>query len=109
MLQVFSINFYALLDPGATLSFLTPLMSMKFYVFSDVLVERFSVITSVGDSIVAKRVYRSCPILFPNRVKLADFVKLNMLDFDVILGMGWLHFYFSSIDCRTRVNKVPSS
>ena len=26
-----------------------------------------------------------------------------MLDFDVILGMDWLHARFESIDCRTRV------
>ena len=26
-----------------------------------------------------------------------------MLDFDIILGMDWLHACFASIDCRTRV------
>jgi len=30
MLQVFSIDIYALLDPGAALSFVTPLVAMKF-------------------------------------------------------------------------------
>lgn len=29
-----------------------------------------------------------------------------MLDFDVILGMDWLHACFSSIDRRTRVVKI---
>ena len=28
-----------------------------------------------------------------------------MVDFDVILGMDWLHACFASIDCRTRVLK----
>ena len=28
-----------------------------------------------------------------------------MIDFDVILGMDWLYFCYSSIDCRTRVVK----
>jgi len=59
----------------------------------------------VGDSIVAKRVYRGCPISFPNRVTLVDLVELDMLDFDVILGMDWLHACFASIDCRTRIVK----
>ena len=31
-----------------------------------------------------------------------------MLDFDVILGMNWLHACFASIDCRTRVVKFNS-
>ena len=26
-----------------------------------------------------------------------------MLDFDIILGMDWLHACFTSIDCKTRV------
>ena len=36
---------------------------------------------------------------------MVDLVKLDMLDFDVILGMDWLHACFASIDCRTRVVK----
>uniref|UniRef100_M1DTJ2 Polyprotein n=1 Tax=Solanum tuberosum TaxID=4113 RepID=M1DTJ2_SOLTU len=54
MLQVFSINVYALLDPSVNLSFVT---------------------------------------------------ELDMLDFDVIFGMDWLHACFASIDCRTRIVK----
>ena len=37
MLQVFSVNVYALLDLGATLSFVTPLVTRKFDVFPDVI------------------------------------------------------------------------
>ena len=59
--------------------------------------------TPVGESVVAKRVYRNCPIMLPNRVSYVDQVELNMLDFDIILGMDWLHACFASIDCRTRV------
>ena len=42
----------------------------------------------MGESVVAKRVYRNCPIMLPNRVSYVDLVELDMLDFDVILGMG---------------------
>lgn len=41
MLQVFSIYFYALLDPGATLSFITPLAAMRFDILCDVFHELF--------------------------------------------------------------------
>ena len=34
LLKVFSIDVYALLDPGATLSFVTPLVDKKFDIFS---------------------------------------------------------------------------
>ncbi|XP_015055042.1 uncharacterized protein LOC107001562 [Solanum pennellii] len=88
MLQVFSIDVYALLNPRATLSFVNPLVSMKFDVLSDVSIEPLPVTTPVVDSIVAKRVFRSCTILLSNRVKLVDLVKLDMLDFHVIFGMN---------------------
>ena len=32
-----------------------------------------------------------------------------MLDFDIILGMDWLHSCFASIDCRKRVVKFNFS
>ena len=59
----------------------------------------------MGDSVVAKRVYWNCPIMFSNRVTLVDLVKFYMFYCDVILGMDWLHACFSSIDCRMRVVK----
>ena len=55
MLQVFSINVYALLSPSATLCFVTPLVSMKLYILPNVLHELFLISTSVGDSIVVKK------------------------------------------------------
>ena len=42
---------YALLDPVATLSFVTPLVSKKFDTSPDVLHELFVVSTQVGESI----------------------------------------------------------
>ena len=48
MLQVYSVNVYALLDPGATLSLVTPLVARKFDVLPDILIEPFSVCTPNG-------------------------------------------------------------
>lgn len=28
---------------------------------------------------------------------------LELVDFDIILGIDWLHSYYSSIDCRTGI------
>ena len=63
------------------------------------------VTTPVGESVVVERVYRNCPIMLPNRVTHVELVELDMADFDVILGMDWLHDRFASIDCRTRIVK----
>ncbi|WMV18631.1 hypothetical protein MTR67_012016 [Solanum verrucosum] len=50
----------------------------------------------------------NCHISLPHRVTGVDLVKLDMLHFDVILGMDWLHACFASIDCRTQVKDVES-
>ena len=105
MLEVFSINFYELLHHGAPLYLVNLLVFMKFNVLLDVLIEPFLVITTVGDSVVAKRLFRRCPIILFNRVTLVDLVELDMSEFDVILGMDSLSYCFDSIDCRTRVVK----
>ena len=38
-----------------------------------------------------------------HKVTSADFVELQMVDFDVILGMDCLHFCYSLVNCRTRI------
>ncbi|XP_049367937.1 uncharacterized protein LOC125832784 [Solanum verrucosum] len=55
LLKVFLHDVYALLDPGATLSFVTPYVAMRFDIPSEVLLEYFSVNTPVYNSVVAKR------------------------------------------------------
>ena len=105
MLKVFSIDVYALLDPGATFSFVTPLVAKKFDILPDILHEHFMVSTLVDELVIAKMVYRNCPIMFPNRATYVELVEFDMIYFDVILGMDCSHACFTSIDCRTRMVK----
>lgn len=104
ILQVFSISVYSLLDLDATLSFVTPQVVKKLKVLHDILIEPFYVTTSMGDSVVAERVFMS-PLYFTNRVMWVDLVKLDMVIFYVILGMDWSNACFASIDCQTRLIK----
>ena len=53
----------------------------------DILDELFIVSTPEIESVVAKRVYRNCPIMFQNRVSYVELIVLDMIDFDIILGM----------------------
>ncbi|WMV25033.1 hypothetical protein MTR67_018418 [Solanum verrucosum] len=104
--SVFQLDVYAFVDPGGTLSFVTPYVAMRFDVFPNVLLEPFIVSSPIGDSVVAKRVYRKCPISLSHRVTLVDLVELDMLEFDVILDMDWFHSCYASINCRTRVVSI---
>ena len=59
--------------------------------------------TPVGELVMAKRVYKNCPIMLSKRVSNVDLVDIDMYDFDIILGMDWLHACSACIHCRTRV------
>lgn len=52
-----------------------------------------------------KRVYKKCPIFLSHRITLVDLVELDMLHFDIFLGMDWLHSCYASIYYRTHVVK----
>ena len=72
----------------------------------NVLLHPFSVYTHFCDSIVLRRVYRKYRVSLSHRYTLVDLVEHDMLDFDVILWMDWLHPYYAYIDCKTRVSQV---
>ncbi|WMV37504.1 hypothetical protein MTR67_030889 [Solanum verrucosum] len=78
----------SLLDPGATLSFLKSYVAMRNDILPDVLVDLFFVFTSIGESIVANRVYIGSPISLSHIFTHVDLVELDMLDLDVIIGYG---------------------
>ncbi|KAH0729478.1 hypothetical protein KY289_000666 [Solanum tuberosum] len=103
-LRVFDLDVYALLDPHATLSFVTPYIAVKFSISPETLSEPFSVSTPVSDPVIARWVYRNCPITVSHKVTSADLVELEIVDFDVILGMDWLHSCYASVDCTTRID-----
>ena len=103
MLQVFSTSVYALLDPGSTLSFVTPLFSLTFEIYPEVLHDPIVVSTLLGKNVRTDRVYKDCPIVVCGKTMCADLVELPMHDFDVILGMDWLHSCYACLNCHSRV------
>lgn len=56
-LNVLSLDVSSLLDPVATLYFVTPLLPKRFEILPYILNETFVVSTRVGESVVSKRVY----------------------------------------------------
>ncbi|GJV02741.1 putative reverse transcriptase domain-containing protein [Tanacetum coccineum] len=47
--------------------------------------------------------YVNCPLRFDDRIRPANLLPINMLDFDVILGMDWLASHRATIDCYARI------
>ena len=94
-----------LLDPRSSLSYVTPLVAVNFKMSLKKIPEPFLVSTLMEESVVTKQVYKKYLVTVVHRVMLADLIELDMVDFDLILGMDWLHSCYASIDCRTRVVK----
>ena len=65
ILEIFSFDVYSLLNPGVILSFLIPLVAIKFETLPDILNMPFSVSTPVGASVVIDRAYKGCPVFLP--------------------------------------------
>ena len=82
---------YALLDPWAILSFVTPYVGMNVEIILEQLSKPFNVSTPVAEFILAERVYCDCAIFFSHKSTMNNLVELEMVDFDVILGMDRLH------------------
>ncbi|XP_060175457.1 uncharacterized protein LOC132606125 [Lycium barbarum] len=97
-LLVFSRSVYALIDPGSTLSYISPLIASKNGITTEP-IEPFEVATPVGDFIIARQVYRECTVIICDRCTKADLVELDMIEFDVIMGMDWLAFCYANVDC----------
>ncbi|XP_070040132.1 uncharacterized protein [Nicotiana tomentosiformis] len=102
ILSVFSYDIYALIDPGSTLSYVTLFVASKFGV-KPKLVKTFEVSTLVGDSVVVKQVYKGCIIVVHSRSTVADLIELDMVEFDIIMGLDWLASCHANIDCRSKI------
>ncbi|XP_070038282.1 uncharacterized protein [Nicotiana tomentosiformis] len=57
ILTIFSHDTYALIDPGSTLSYITPFVAGKFGIVPEILSDPFAVSTPFGEQIIARRFY----------------------------------------------------
>ncbi|XP_059288969.1 uncharacterized protein LOC132042445 [Lycium ferocissimum] len=85
---------------GSNLSYVSPYFSLDFGVEPELLLESFYVDTLAGVPVIASTVYRNCAVVIKNRQTIADLFKLEMVDFDVIIGMDWLSESYENVDCR---------
>ncbi|XP_075108870.1 uncharacterized protein LOC142180710 [Nicotiana tabacum] len=90
-------------DPGSTLSYVTPYIAKKFGIEPERLCEPFEVSTPVGESVIARCIYRGCPVKTHHHLTAADLVELEIVDFDLIMGMDWLESCYATVGCRTKI------
>ncbi|XP_070019480.1 uncharacterized protein [Nicotiana sylvestris] len=103
MLTIFTFDVYALIDLGSTLSYVTPYIAKKFGIEPERLCEPFEVSTPVGELVIARCIYRGCPVKMHHYLTASDLVELEIVDFDVIMGMDWLESCYATEGCRTKI------
>ncbi|XP_070022984.1 uncharacterized protein [Nicotiana sylvestris] len=94
-----SIPFYS----GSTYSYLSSYFASYLGMPRDSLSAHVYVSTPVGDSIIVDRVYRSCAVIIGTLDTSVDLLQLDMVDFDIILGMDWLPPYHAILDCHAKM------
>ncbi|XP_070029217.1 uncharacterized protein [Nicotiana sylvestris] len=109
MLTICSHDVYALIDPGSTLSCITPFVARKFGIVPEILSDPFAVFTPIRESIIARQFYRGCTVLVCGRQTPADLVELEMLDFYAIMGMEWLAACYATVDCQANIARFHFS
>ncbi|XP_015081239.1 uncharacterized protein LOC107024791 [Solanum pennellii] len=91
-----------LFDPGSTYFYVSTYFAPSLDILCESLDLSIRVSTPVADSVVVDRVYRLCTITLMGYDTHADLKVLDMIDFDVILGMDWLSSYHAILNCHAK-------
>ena len=51
-----------------------------------------------GESFMVSKVYKICPVSICDHCTQADLTKLDMMEFDVIMGVDWLASCYARVD-----------
>ena len=62
-----------------------------------------NVSTLVGENLRIDAVYLNCIVKVQGNKLLVDLLPLEMIDFDVILGMDWLAKHNAIVDCISKI------
>ena len=92
-----------LFDPRSTFSYVSSSFATGLNLNCEFLDMPIRVFTPVGESVIVQKVYRSCLVTFMESSTHVDLVTLEMVDFDVILGMTWLSPNFAILDCNAKI------
>eukprot|EP00253_Pinus_taeda_P017026 PITA_17026 len=101
--KISNLTIFVLIDPGATLSYVSPkvvercnLQSVKFK--NPWLVQ---LATGAKRRVTAK--INDCPFIIADQPVTADLNILPLRSYDILIGMDWLEKHWSLVDCKTKV------
>ncbi|XP_070025666.1 uncharacterized protein [Nicotiana sylvestris] len=90
---------------GSTHSYVSSYFALRFSRQPELLNDPFLVATPIRESLLAEYMYRACQIRVEGRDTLADLIVLDMIDFDMLMGMDWLSSCYAIVDCHAKIVK----
>ncbi|XP_047340226.1 uncharacterized protein LOC124943795 [Impatiens glandulifera] len=91
-----------LIDTEATHSFITACFVQKAGLKPEESLMAYSISLPSGSHLNSNKIIKACPVYNQNHKMLAYLVVVDMVGFDVILGMDWLFRYEAQINCNKK-------
>ena len=99
MISVYNHDAYALVDPGATHSFISVPFIERHQIASQPIDGRIVVSVPNGGTMISERIVPGSRLVIHNKDFPADLIVLGIHDFDIVLGMDWLSKHRATLDC----------
>ncbi|XP_075499765.1 uncharacterized protein LOC142538300 [Primulina tabacum] len=96
---VFDYHARILIDTGASHSFLYAAFVDEHEIATIPLLDTVSVATPSGVYLMSREIVLNCVIRLEGNIMITNLIKLDMTDFDCILGMDVLTNYRATVDC----------
>ena len=88
-----------LFDTGATHSFIASTFVTSLGLCTETMCGGLCVASPMGGEMVASEVCRSCVVRIASQELMAYLMVLDMVGYDIILGMDWLVAHHATVDC----------
>ena len=99
MISVYDHDAYALVDPGATHSFILVPFTERHQIESQPIDGRMVVSVPNRDTMISERIVPGSRLVIQNNDFPVDLIALGIHDFDIVLGMDWLSKHRATLDC----------
>ncbi len=91
-----------LFDPGSTHLYVSVALSCHANVEPIRMSYGVLISTPMGQEVVVNKVFGDCPLVIQGVEFLADLIEMPFQDYDVIIGMDWLHRHHAVVDCKLK-------
>ena len=99
MISVYDHDAYALVDPGATHSFISVSFTERHQIEYQPIDGRMVVSVPNGDTMISERIVPGSRLVIQNKDFPAYLIVLGINHFDIVLGMDWLSKHRATLDC----------